>query len=416
ALVHEDLPQLVRRPRLVVEGTSRSSRPPCACRASTADATLSVSANLRRCHVRADADRDGRNRRRGRAPAPWSQGGSRPALRSTRRRRRHVPMGARPAPFPLDAAPWTRGASSPMGGDMRGFRVAVLVRLLACGIGPAHAAARFVSPAGSDAANDCLTSASPCRTVGYALTQAASGDTVKVAGGSYLENLTVNTATTLSLSGGWNGAFTSRDNLRDVTVLVGQHNSLLLAHAATGEVIDVTLDGLVLRGRPEFGGTLEAFALGGSVRLGLVGCTLPGAAARRGHENSGIAVQAYAGLAVLEVSNSTIKRQNNGILPWVFGSASVNVDLVGSTFLQNGFAVLARSYQTGTLTLTASDCTLRRNLSAFDVEATDDSSLEFSLDDSTVSKNGFFGRVGSGGLDIMALDSSSLSARIDRCV
>src|SRR5262249_23952573 len=162
------------------------------------------------------------------------------------------------------------------------------------------------------------TSTSPCRTVGYALTQAASGDTVKVAGGSYLENLTVNTATTLSLSGGWNGAFTSRDHLRDVTVLDGRDSSLLLAQADTGEVIDVTLDGLVLRGRPEFGGTLEAFARG-SVRLDVVGCTLAGAAARRGHENSGIAIQAHGtGLAVLEVSNSTIKRQNNGIIPWVF--------------------------------------------------------------------------------------------------
>jgi len=50
--------------------------------------------------------------------------------------------------------------------------------------GHAQAADRFVSTAGSDTANDCLSSVSPCRTVGEGLTQAASGDTVKVAGGS----------------------------------------------------------------------------------------------------------------------------------------------------------------------------------------------------------------------------------------
>src|SRR5262249_9640490 len=119
---------------------------------------------------------------------------------------------------------------------VRSLLAAGILSVLIVGSMGAQAADRYVSTAGSDTANDCLSSASPCRTVGYALTQAASGDTVKVAGGSYLENLTVNTATTLSLSGGWNGAFTSRDNLRDVTVLDGQDNSLLLAQADTGWV------------------------------------------------------------------------------------------------------------------------------------------------------------------------------------
>src|SRR5437879_10303851 len=86
-------------------------------------------------------------------------------------------------------------------------------------VGNAQAADRFVSTTGSDAANDCLTSTSPCRTVGYALTQAASGDTVKVAGGSYRENVTVNTATTLTLSGGWANDFSAQDPATMPTVL-----------------------------------------------------------------------------------------------------------------------------------------------------------------------------------------------------
>jgi len=67
-------------------------------------------------------------------------------------------------------------------------------------VGNARAADRFVSTTGSDTANDCLNSLSPCRTVGYALTQAASGDMVKVAGGAYRENVAVNTATTITFS------------------------------------------------------------------------------------------------------------------------------------------------------------------------------------------------------------------------
>src|SRR5262249_10082377 len=67
-------------------------------------------------------------------------------------------------------------------------RAVVMLPVLLGAMGAAQAADRFVSTVGSDTANDCLTSTSPCRTVGYALTQAASGDTVKVAGGTYGEN------------------------------------------------------------------------------------------------------------------------------------------------------------------------------------------------------------------------------------
>src|SRR5437879_5570393 len=95
---------------------------------------------------------------------------------------------------------------------------AVMTALVVGTTGNAHAADRFVSTAGSDTANDCQTSGSPCRTVGYALTQAASGDTVKVAGGSYVENLTVNASTTVTVSGGWADDFSAQnpDSIRTV--------------------------------------------------------------------------------------------------------------------------------------------------------------------------------------------------------
>ena len=58
------------------------------------------------------------------------------------------------------------------------------------GHGP-RSGGRFVAPTGSDAANDCLSSLGPRRTIAYAVTQAASGDTIKVAGATYRGNVTV---------------------------------------------------------------------------------------------------------------------------------------------------------------------------------------------------------------------------------
>jgi hypothetical protein len=46
---------------------------------------------------------------------------------------------------------------------------------------------RYVSTTGSDAGNDCLVMASPCRTVGHAVGQAQAGNTIQVAAGTYAE-------------------------------------------------------------------------------------------------------------------------------------------------------------------------------------------------------------------------------------
>jgi parallel beta-helix repeat protein len=51
----------------------------------------------------------------------------------------------------------------------------------------------YVATSGSNAANNCQTSATPCQTVTYALTQAAaSGDTINIAAGNYVEEFTIN--------------------------------------------------------------------------------------------------------------------------------------------------------------------------------------------------------------------------------
>src|SRR5437764_2820562 len=68
--------------------------------------------------------------------------------------------------------------------------------------GQAQAADRFVSTAGSDTANDCLTGASPCPTVAHGLARGEWGHT-EGEGGRFREKPTGSNPTTLTLSGGW---------------------------------------------------------------------------------------------------------------------------------------------------------------------------------------------------------------------
>src|SRR5262249_19135242 len=86
------------------------------------------------------------------------------------------------------------------------------------------------------------------RTVGYALAQAASGDSVKVAGGSYVENLTVNTATTLTLSGGWAADFSAQDPAAMRTELQAAMELPVLTVLANGITMSLAVDGLTIQG------------------------------------------------------------------------------------------------------------------------------------------------------------------------
>jgi hypothetical protein len=60
--------------------------------------------------------------------------------------------------------------------------------LLVTGQAAAAAATRLVSPSGSDS-GDCV--ASPCATIGFAVSQAGAGDTISVAAGTYAESVLI---------------------------------------------------------------------------------------------------------------------------------------------------------------------------------------------------------------------------------
>jgi hypothetical protein len=69
----------------------------------------------------------------------------------------------------------------------------------------------YVAPGGNNG-NDCLSPATPCATINWALQKPgqsfAPGDTIRVAVGVYTETVWLNHG--LALSGGWNDAFTAQ--------------------------------------------------------------------------------------------------------------------------------------------------------------------------------------------------------------
>ena len=108
-----------------------------------------------------------------------------------------------------------------------GLGLAGLVLLLAASAAaaPLNAAViRYVSPGGSDAANDCTAKASPCQTVQHGLDAAQLGDEIWVAAGVYTgaAGTVANLTQTVTLQGGWNAAFTQNNPASQVTTLDGQ--------------------------------------------------------------------------------------------------------------------------------------------------------------------------------------------------
>ncbi len=87
-------------------------------------------------------------------------------------------------------------------------------------------------------------------TIGAALAQAQNGDTIRVAAGTYTENVLI--TRTVTVQGGWNGTFTSRNPAANLTTI----------HPADPAVAVVTIQG-VFGGAASFTPTLDGFTISG---------------------------------------------------------------------------------------------------------------------------------------------------------
>jgi len=114
------------------------------------------------------------------------------------------------------------------------------------GVTPAYAdpGTLYIDGATGSDTTDCTTPVSPCATIGYALTQAANSDEIRVAEGTYTETLDVHI--TVTLKGGYEATGWTRD--------IAAHPTIVDADGADAAVIctypgaNVTVEGFTVQG------------------------------------------------------------------------------------------------------------------------------------------------------------------------
>lgn len=126
------------------------------------------------------------------------------------------------------------------------------VFLLSASSATAEPQTRYVDRAAAADSGGCANPAAPCKTIAYALSQASSGDVIKVALGVYKENLVITTS--IDLLGGFDPADWQADPAPFASVIDGQRlDSVLRYEMGAGGI----LDGFkITGGKAELGGGL----------------------------------------------------------------------------------------------------------------------------------------------------------------
>jgi len=115
---------------------------------------------------------------------------------------------------------------------------------------------RYVATTGNDTLNSCSDAGSPCRTIGHAVGQAASGDTVKVALGTYSE-YDISISKDITLRGGYTANYNTFDPLAYPTIVDAEEKGRVFYTFGSP-----TIEGFTIQG----GSTLGS---GGGVYVGL---------------------------------------------------------------------------------------------------------------------------------------------------
>lgn len=190
----------------------------------------------------------------------------------------------------------------------RGMGWAVLIVLAAQFLpvpaASAAAATWYVAPTGDDG-NTCHSPAAPCRSINAAIAKASDGDTVLVAAGSYSASAgseVVHIDRDLTLSGGWNTAFSSQTGRsvidgggarRGITIPSGGHTvnltRLVVQNGASGAV--------------EYGGGIAVFSAAAVVISG---------SAVIDNESASLGGGIYSENSDLIIENSTISGNHSG--------------------------------------------------------------------------------------------------------
>ncbi len=186
------------------------------------------------------------------------------------------------------------------------------------------------------------TVADPYQTIQDAVYYAITGDTIKVAQGTYMENVTVSTLKRFTMEGGWNSSFTTRSSDASLTVIDANTTGRALTVSSTsGIVIDITVSGFTMTGGAsvDSGGAVLLHADASSATLALNSNILTGNSALSGGAVSAT-TDAASGAATLSMTNNmvyanTARDQGGGVYGGSENSGTTTLSLTNNTISGN---------------------------------------------------------------------------------
>jgi len=258
----------------------------------------------------------------------------------------------------------------------------------------AQAASRYVSPAGNDAGNDCLSPGSPCATIQHAVDAAGNFDVIRVARGTYAGLVRVaSPLNALAIQGGWDGVFAGRTADPSQTVLDGGGSSGVVLLQSNITNLNVSIEGLEIRNGSAGVGIAS---VGAAMGVGLKDCIVtrnqPGG---RDTEPSLEILRADT----IEVLSPAVESTtgSGGIFAYSMASSSLELTVTDCEITRNagfsgGIAVIG-----GHCAVTLTGNTIESNLSAF-------GDLDGSSDAPPLA----------GGVSLIAMDQGEITATLAR--
>ncbi|MCB9098783.1 MAG: right-handed parallel beta-helix repeat-containing protein [Anaerolineales bacterium] len=209
---------------------------------------------------------------------------------------------------------------------------------------------RYVSLSGSNTNNNCTVKASPCRTINYAVGQAATGDAVRVAQGTYVIPSGVTINEPVRLYGGYNAGFSSQSGVPADTQIDLQNTGRGLTINASPGPFAITIDNLTIKNANSAGAGGGIF-LQQSPAITLSRLIIRDSSATQG---AGIYLSSNTSPIIVNqvvVSNTTASNLGGGI--YVAGGSPrlSNISISNTTAVQNGGGLYLAA---GSPTLTSS--------------------------------------------------------------